>query len=148
MSKFKKKLLGFLTAWPFAYMILFMLFVFLMILMEPGAGSGFGPLILLIFPVHILTIFLIIGLQIYYIVDVFNNKRVGQDQRVIWVIALILGGMLAMPIYWYLNIWRELESGVSGFRGLESGEGFEPANRTGQETANTEPVAPEPHSWR
>lgn len=42
-----------------------------------------------------------------FIVDVFRTERVPQDRRVMWLILLLVGGFLAMPVYWYLNVWRE-----------------------------------------
>ncbi len=146
MSRFKKILLGIATVWPFAYIILFMLFVFLLIFVQPG-GDGFGALFLLIIPVHMLTIFLAIGMQIFYIVDTFRNERVEKNQQIMWVILLVLLGLLAMPVYWYLNIWREVPGGDK-YRGLESGAGFEAARTNEWETESNEPVQPEPHGWR
>jgi hypothetical protein len=25
---------------------------------------------------------------------------------VIWLILVLMGGMIAMPVYWYMNIWH------------------------------------------
>lgn len=148
MSKFKKKLLGFLTAWPFAYILLFMMFIFGMIALEPDKLQGvFAVGFLLVLLVHFLTILLIFGLQIFYIVDVFRNDRVKQDQKVLWVLALFFGSLIAMPIYWYINIWREVP-GEGQYRGLSSGDAFDPARSTNWETQTGDPVPPEPHSWR
>jgi hypothetical protein len=148
MSDFQKKLLGVLTAWPFAYFLLFFAFIFGMIALDPGELQGFFALgFLLVMLIHFLTIFLIIGLQIFYIVNVFKNDRVGKDQKIIWTIALFLGGLFAMPIYWYMNIWREVPDGGQ-YRGLTSGDEFDPAHRAEWETRTGDPVPPEPHSWR
>ncbi len=50
---------------------------------------------------------LLYGLLVLFIVDVFRTERVPQDRRVLWLIVLLVGGFIAMPVYWYLNVWRE-----------------------------------------
>jgi hypothetical protein len=40
-------------------------------------------------------------------VNVFRNERVNNDKKVLWAVVLFMGGMIAMPIYWYLYIWRD-----------------------------------------
>jgi len=109
MSKTTKLLLGLATIWPFVYMILFFITIFSVVLFSRGADPGAGPppLIALIFPLHILTMLVIMGLTIFYMVNVFKNERVVKDQKVLWAVVLFLGNVLAMPIYWYLYIWKE-----------------------------------------
>jgi hypothetical protein len=111
MSKTMKLLLGLVTLWPFAYLILFFLLIFSMILfIGPGQGDpGSGPprALALIFPLHLLTMLVIAALTVFYIVNVFRNERVVKDQKVLWAVVLFLGNVLAMPIYWYLYIWKE-----------------------------------------
>lgn len=48
-----------------------------------------------------------IGLQIYYIVNIFKNDRVRKDMQIIWLLVILFGGFLTQPVYFYLNIWRE-----------------------------------------
>ncbi len=152
MSKFWKKVLGIATVWPFAYFIMFFMFIVATIAAGPGDGGSlqgiYAMLFLFVMLIHFLTIFLIIGLQIFYIVNVFKNDRVGKDQKIIWTIALFLGGLFAMPIYWYLNIWREVPGENDYYRGLGSGDQFDPAHKAEWETRTGDPVPPEPHSWR
>lgn len=70
---------------------------------SPVFPIGFAAL----FGAHILTIFLIIGLMPLYVVLVVKSDRHDQTMRIIWVVLLCMMGMLAMPVYWYLYIWRE-----------------------------------------
>lgn len=109
MQKSGKLLLGIATLWPIVYFFLFFIVVFATVLLrpEPGAGGGPPPLIALILPLHLLTMLLIAGLTIFYIVDVFRNKRVDKDKKALWAIVIFLGNMIGMPIYWYLNIWKD-----------------------------------------
>lgn len=110
MKKSTKILLGLATLWPFIYMILFVAFVFSMILWAPsseGQKSGV-PLSFAVFMVfHVLTMLWMVGLTIIYMVDVFRNERVEKDYKVLWAVVIFMGNMFAMPIYWYLYLWRE-----------------------------------------
>src|SRR5919106_545047 len=109
MSRTIKLLLGLITLWPFAYLILFFLTIVSLILFSGGAEPGVGPppAIALIFPLHILTMLIIAALTVFYIVNVFRNDRVEKDKKVLWAVVLFMGNVMAMPIYWYLYIWKE-----------------------------------------
>jgi hypothetical protein len=63
--------------------------------------------------------FEILILLVIYIRHVFKTDRVPQDKKSLWAVVLLLGSMIAMPIYWYLYIWPEsrqktLEESVRG----------------------------------
>lgn len=108
MKKLTKIFLGLLTLWPFAYVILFFFVIFSTIVFAPGTGeAGPPPLIALILPLHLLTMLLVMALMVFYIVNVFKNNRVDKDKKVLWAVVLFLGTMIAMPIYWYLYIWKD-----------------------------------------
>ncbi|MDG1261182.1 MAG: PLDc N-terminal domain-containing protein [Flavobacteriales bacterium] len=55
----------------------------------------------------LLFVLLSIGLFIFYIVDVLNNKRLDKNQRLIWIFVLITTSHLGNLIYWFFQIWRE-----------------------------------------
>lgn len=101
MKKSAKILLAILTAWPLAYMFIF--FGFMIIAMTSHNTSIFP----VIFIFHFATILLMFGLITFYIVDVFRNNRVKQDQKALWAVVIFCGNMIAMPVYWYLFIWRD-----------------------------------------
>jgi hypothetical protein len=109
MQKSGKLLLGLATLWPLVYIFIFFILVFATIAFrpEPGPGGSAPPMIAWIFGLHILTMLLIMGLTIFYIVDVFRNNRVEKDKKALWAIVIFLGNMIGMPIYWYLYIWKD-----------------------------------------
>ena len=110
MKKPIKVLLGLATLWPFFYLILFFVVIFSTIVFMPGPGGeapGPPPLIALILPLHLLTMLAVMALMVFYIVNVFRNDRVDKDKKALWAVVLFMGNMIAMPIYWYLYIWRE-----------------------------------------
>ncbi|MCX7425729.1 MAG: hypothetical protein NTW96_08930 [Planctomycetia bacterium] len=110
MSKGKAVTLAVFTVWPFLYMILFMCMIFGMMISDfSGGGPSSGPptIIMIIFPLHFLTMLDIFALLVIYIVHLFKTDKVPQDKKALWAVVLSLGNMVAMPIYWYLYIWRE-----------------------------------------
>jgi hypothetical protein len=108
MQKPGKIVLGAATLWPFIYMFIFFGFILCSILFMRGEPSGAFPVsFAVIFVLHLFTMLLTMGLTIFFIVDVFRNARVDKDKKVLWAIVIFLGNMIAMPIYWYLYIWKE-----------------------------------------
>lgn len=161
MKKSGKILLGLATLWPFVYMIFFFMFIFSMFLFiptapPPGSGSGLGPgsgpsgppmFFFVIFPLHLLTILWIIALTVFYMVNVFRNDRVNKDMKVLWAVVIFMGSMIAMPIYWYLYIWREETPGSSTPAALGSGAAWTPgAQGTDRQQQYVPP--PEAPNWR
>lgn len=110
MNKSIKILLGLATLWPFVYIILFLVFVFSTIFFMPGTrGDESGPpfFFAAFMAVHIFTMLWIMALTVFYMVNVFKNDRVEKDKKVLWAVVIFMGSMIAMPIYWYLYIWKE-----------------------------------------
>lgn len=60
-----------------------------------------------LFIAHAFTIFLVMGLMPLYIILAVKSSRLDQTMRIIWVILICMLGMFAMPVYWYLYIWRD-----------------------------------------
>jgi hypothetical protein len=123
MKKYTKILLGLATLWPFLYIIFFFLFIFSSILFMPGSGENeSGPpfFFALLFALHFLTMIWIMGLTVFYMVNVFRNDRVDKDKKVLWAVVIFMGNMIAMPIYWYLYIWKPAPAGSPPSRSLGS----------------------------
>ncbi len=59
-----------------------------------------------LFAAHLITIFLIMGLMPLYIILVVKSNRLDQTMRIVWVVLICMLGMFAMPVYWYLYVWR------------------------------------------
>jgi uncharacterized membrane protein len=69
---------------------------------EPSERTFFLMLL-----IHLLTMIIIMALLTFYIINVFRNERVKKDMKILWSVVLFLGSFVAMPIYWYLYIWRD-----------------------------------------
>ena len=160
MKKSNKVLLGIATIWPFIYIVLFMVFMFSTFFFTRGDGSEvrtpegvFVPvLMVIVFALHFLTIIWIWALIAFYMVNVFKNDRVDKDKKVLWAVVLFMGNMMAMPVYWYLYIWRE--SGVPSAtsnapRALNNAEGHNWASQAASNQREKEYVPPsQPPNWR
>ncbi|WP_428267972.1 hypothetical protein [Haliangium sp.] len=96
MRSSRHLLLGTLTAWPLVYMVLFIA----SIVLTPMEAIPMD----LLFTVHGATMLLTFGLLAYYLVHALRSPM-PSNERLLWAILLVMGGMLTMPIYWYLHIW-------------------------------------------
>ncbi len=109
LGKTGKVLLGLATAWPIIYICIFFCFFFAVFWMDRGGPPiGFK----LIFVLHFLTMLWMVGLIACYLVYLFKTDRVAQDKKALWAVVLLLGNIGAMPVFWYLYIWRETEESL------------------------------------
>ena len=104
-------LIGAVSAWPITYMCLFfgfMAYSFSSIASNAGGSLGIPALFPYFFLVHLLTMLLMFVLMTVYIVHAFRTDLVPNDKKVLWVVILFFGNVVAFPIYWYLYMWRPL----------------------------------------
>ncbi len=104
LGKTGKVLLGLATLWPIIYMALF--FIGAISMVSFAGEQGPPRLFPIIFVLHFLTIVWAWGLIVFYIVYVFKSDRVPKEKKALWAAVLFLGNMFAMPVFWYLHIWR------------------------------------------
>lgn len=74
---------------------------------EPQLPALAGVGIVTLFAAHFLTILLMLGLMPLYIVLAVKDERHDQTTRIIWVVLFCTVNMFAMPVYWYLYLWRQ-----------------------------------------
>jgi hypothetical protein len=74
---------------------------------DRSAPPGFPAAFAALFVAHLVTIFLIMGLMTLYIVLAVKNERLDQTMRIIWVVLFCMVGLFAMPVYWFMYIWRK-----------------------------------------
>jgi hypothetical protein len=68
------------------------------------AAADFDRMMIL----HLGFIFAMWGLIASYIVYLFKTTHVPSDKKALWAVVLFLGNLLAMPIFWYLYVWRPI----------------------------------------
>jgi Na+-driven multidrug efflux pump len=118
MSKNEKIVLGILTFLPIVLLVLYFIFFgffFMEIFQsaqnntEPNSQFMIGNFIVLFLLITVLVISAL-GMMIYYIIDISNNKTLDSNNRLIWILLLVFGGFIANAIYWYLYIWKETDT--------------------------------------
>lgn len=116
MSRTKKVIIGILAFLPLVSTAVFLIYFFAaffpeIIRMEHEHGDVppeffFSNMMGFIASVIIL-VFLQLALMIYFIVHTINNKRVKNEERIIWVLLFIFVSTIAYPIYWGIRIWPD-----------------------------------------
>ena len=85
---------------------------------EETSRSPVSPLFpvgfVVLFAAHFLTILLMTALMPLYIILAVKDERHDQTMRIIWVVLFCTIGMFAMPVYWYLYIWRSAPGQPTG----------------------------------
>ena len=110
MTKAQKIALAGFTLWPIVYMFIFMFMiigtmVFTAFSGEKSNAMPVGFLILMVF--HVFTMLETFGLIAFYIYNLFHTDRIAGDKKALWAVVLFMGNVIAMPVYWYLYIWKE-----------------------------------------
>jgi len=62
---------------------------------------------------QMLTMALVLALMVLYIVHLFNTDRVPSDKKALWAVVLLLGNLLAMPVYWFFYMWPRDANGAA-----------------------------------
>lgn len=68
------------------------------------------PLFMVAFVFHGLAVMCVIGVTALCLAHAVGNKRLSNNGKIAWALVLFFLHMLAMPVYWYLYIWREPKS--------------------------------------
>jgi hypothetical protein len=105
LSKGAKLGLLALTLWPVIYVVLF----FFMIALMPRAFPA-------IFIVHGLTMLLVIGLLVFYVAHLFKAPQPEAYKKIMWLVLLLWGNLIAMPIYFFAYVWPDEGASAGGRR--------------------------------
>jgi len=74
---------------------------------------------------------------------------IDKDKKVLWAVVIFMGSMIAMPIYWYLYIWKQAPAGgLPSHASLGSADTSDWAHDA--RASNREQYVPptEPPNWR
>jgi outer membrane protein assembly factor BamB len=113
LSKPVKMLVGVGTVWIVLYPFLFLAVWFSMMAGFMSSGSLEGPPLFLmslfpaIFPLHCVTMIMQLALMAFYLFHVIKNIAASDVLRVVLGIGTFFMPYIAMPVYYYLYIWRE-----------------------------------------
>jgi predicted membrane channel-forming protein YqfA (hemolysin III family) len=90
-----------LSVWPIVYFFLFLGLIGYVFVASPQ--NGFDAF-RYIFLVHIATFILMFALMATYLVHLFRDDRLPSDRRILWALVLLLFGIFAFPVYWWLYV--------------------------------------------
>jgi hypothetical protein len=114
ISKPIKILVGLGTIWYALYPLLFLavwLFMFSSFFLPITFEGSEPPFFMLpffaIFPLHLFTMLLGFGLMAFYLVHVIRDRRGSETVRIILGVGCFFMPYLAMPVYYYIFIWRD-----------------------------------------
>lgn len=109
-----KLLIGLGTVWVAIYPLLFLAAWLSMVIGmgwtawasrgEPSAPPFFMTFFA-IFPLHCLTIFMQLALEVFYLIHVIKNTTAAETPRIILGVGTFFMPFVAMPVYYYLYIW-------------------------------------------
>ena len=113
MSQGNKTVAGILSFLPFAAFLIYMIAFFGFFLQmapeithhgdwEEANYTGFVYIIIFAIVLGIVSI----GVLVYFIIHVVNNKQIDSTERLVWILIFIFTGMIGYPIYWYMRILR------------------------------------------
>ncbi len=103
-----------LTLAPIAYIFFFVFFSFSMLATGAHSFQQTKEQFDFIFMLQMIAILGSWALVASYVVYLFRSSYVPQEKRALWAVVLFLGNMIAMPIFWYLYVWRPLQSESTG----------------------------------
>jgi len=92
------------TLWPFVVPLIGLLFEATGMLPSTAATppAAFVLLLALLYSTPVI----ILGLVIFYLVYLFTRSKLPLDWIVVWAAVLMIVNVFAMPVFWYLVIWK------------------------------------------
>lgn len=102
-GKGSKVLLGLATLWPIVYVAAFFLLIAARVLVRPLSPPARTAL----FVFHFGTIVWTIGLLAWYLRFLFRSDRVAPEYKLPWALALVLGNVVALPVFFWRAVWKE-----------------------------------------
>ena len=65
--------------------------------------TSFAPIVI----TGIFTGIVSLGLLIYYIIQLVNNKEMETAEKIIWFFVFLCAGAIGYPIFWFMRVWNE-----------------------------------------
>lgn len=106
MTRTKALQIGALTLWPVVYAwSLAAIFGYLVFVVHKGPADV-PVLFKTVWVIHFLTMGEIALLLIYFVTHLLKIEDISRNKKAAWAVALVFVNIAAMPVYWYLNIWK------------------------------------------
>jgi len=113
MSRGSKLFVGLASFLPIVFLIMLLIMFFNLFPTmirwqdyEPDPYSVFET-IRPIFIVGLFTGLVSLGLLVFFIIHMINNKKIDTSERIIWILVFLFAGIVGYPIYWYMRVWND-----------------------------------------
>ena len=115
LSQGLKLIVGFFTFLPYLLIpyYLYQFFHFFIDMIHQGINHGepdpvvvLGTMAPMFVAIGLLSL-TSIGLLIFYIIHVVNNKIIDGNERILWVLLFVFAGLIAFPIYFFMRLWND-----------------------------------------
>lgn len=110
MSKSKKIFIGILTILPGFCFAAYFIFFFLFMLMGTG-NTDYGEKYFYVMPALILILLLggilTIAMTIYHIIHISNSTTMSSNDKLVWILIVVILNWIGDVIFWYMKIWKE-----------------------------------------
>ncbi|MGE0537822.1 MAG: hypothetical protein AB7O68_22850 [Pirellulales bacterium] len=91
-----KLIVGIATCFAVVWLLFFATYLLIVFLTSwKPTDDELGPILI----VHFGCVMLLIGLVLYYVRHVVRNESVTAETKAFWIKAILLGGIVSMPIY-------------------------------------------------
>lgn len=134
LNKPSKIVLGILTFLPLIFGVgSFIMGIYqilsLIISEDPAMPLMFISFLSHVFPYLFFFFLIYLALGIFYLVHIIQNESMDGEKQFLWVVVLIILNGIAMPVYWYLHVWKEQNSEAN-----ELNPNFDKAYESGTES--------------
>ena len=126
MTRQNKILLGVLAFFPIGYMLFFIASIFIFVFgmfataTAAAASSSAAPAIPIafmgsffaLFGLHVLAMLVTLAQLVVFILLLVRNPLLRDNERILWLLAVLLAGPIGAPLYWYMHVWKAPEAPV------------------------------------
>ena len=98
------------TVLPVVYLVVFLVST----IRQVNAGSAAVPIFgsfETMAKIHVAVIILSLALTVFYVVHAMRNPSLTSEQRMLWVVILLIGSFLFAGIYWFQYVWKARNNG-------------------------------------
>jgi hypothetical protein len=104
MTRDKALILAGFTIWPFIFPLVGLLVELMGII--PTNSSDIPWTFIAFLGLFCFTVIEILALLVFYINFLFFKTTLPIEHKLIWTIALFIGHVVVMPVFWYLFVWK------------------------------------------
>ncbi len=114
LSKTQKRIIGAVTLWMLVYPLVFIVLwfagftgIFSRVALRGEPPIAFFAIFMCAGLIYLLSVFLNVALMGFYWAYIIKNTTTADVWRIIFGVGIYVFGYFAMPLYFYVFVWRE-----------------------------------------